>query len=360
MESPVNDTQMERKRIEELDYVKGLAIFLVIMGHATGNLATPFWRLVIYSFHMPVFFLVSGMVMNPAEVKERGTIWTFLVKNFKALLVPYIIFSAIYSCFSYQNFGMMLYGTYETLVSAQSLTSLWFIPVMFLGRVWAELLFRALQPVTRYKQVWIAVATVAFFAVGLALPHPHPTSGTGFIGYPLGFDISLVAAGYILVGSMLLPAVKRLREVRLSLLVIGLFLSLALLACGLLVKGDAMVLDSMAFKAHNTLPTSFLNAFSGSFVVLFLAIIMYRSSCWHSPVFNKSILLFIGQNTIGIYLLHKNFMQEVVMGSFSRWGWTEPQVLVAFVSALITLIVACIGVKIINRYIPQLIGRFPQ
>ena len=121
-----------------------------------------------------------------------------------------------------------------------------------------------------------------------------------------------------------------------------------------------MVLDSMAFKGHNTLPTMFLNAFSGSFLIIILSIIMYRSSAWHIPIFNKKILLFIGQNTIGIYLLHKNFMQEVVMGSFSSWGWTQPQVLVAFVSALITLIVASIGVKIINRYIPQMIGRFPQ
>lgn len=352
--------KIRNTRIEELDYVKGLAIFLVIMGHAVDNLATPMWRLVIYSFHMPVFFLVSGMVMKPAEVRERGSVGAFLVKNFKALLVPYVIFAAIYSCFSFQNLGIMLYGTFETLVSAQSLTSLWYLPVLFLGRVWAELLFRALQPVVRYKQVWMGVAAVAFFAVGLALPHPHPTAGTGFIGYPLGFDLSLMAAGYIVVGSLLLPVVKRLREARLPLLVLCLFLSLALLTCGILVKGDAMVLDSMAFKGHNTLPTFFLNAFSGSAAVILIAIIMYRSSAWHSPVFNKRILLFIGQNTIGIYLLHKNFMQEVVMGTFSRWGWEEPQVLVAFVSALITLTVASAGVWIINRYIPQMIGRFPR
>ena len=349
-----------RKRIEELDYVKGLAIFLVIMGHATDNLATPLWRLVIYSFHMPLFFMVSGMVTKPAEVKERGTIGSFLIKNFKALLVPYIIFAAIYSCFSYQNFGIMLYGTFENLVSAHSLTSLWYLPVLFLSRVWVELLFRALQSVKRYKEVWIAVAAVLFFAVGLTLPHPHPTSGTGFIGYPLGLDISFVTTGYMLAGYLLLPAVKQMREARISWLTLGFFLSMCLLAFGILVKGDSMVLDSMAFKGHNTLPTMFLNAFSGSVALIILSIIMYRTSAWHSPVFNKNIFLFIGQNTIGIYLLHKNFMQEVVMGSFSSWGWTEPQVLVAFVSALITLIVACIGVKIINHYIPQLIGRFPQ
>ncbi len=64
--------EIRKQRIEELDYVKGLAIFLVIMGHATDNLATPLWRLVIYSFHMPLFFMVSGMVTKPADVKDRA------------------------------------------------------------------------------------------------------------------------------------------------------------------------------------------------------------------------------------------------------------------------------------------------
>ena len=351
---------ISKTRIEELDFVKGLAIFLVIMGHAASNLATPMWRLVIYSFHMPVFFLVSGMVMSPPEVKERGSLRTFLVKNFKALLVPYIIWAAIYSWFSFKNLALMLYGTFEILTETHSLTSLWYLPVLFLGRLWAEMLFRALQPVTKYKRVWIAVAAAVFFAVGLMLPHPHPTSGTGFIGYPLGFDLSLMAAAYILVGCLLLPVVKRLREARLSMITLGLILSLGLLTCGILLKGDSMVLDSMAFKGHNTLPTFLLNAFSGSAAVLMLAIILYRTSVWHNPVLNKRTLLFIGQNTIGIYLLHKNFLQEVVIGSFSSMGWTEPQALVAFVSAIITLTFAYFGVKVINRYIPQLIGRFPQ
>ena len=48
------------------------------------------------------------------------------------------------------------------------------------------------------------------------------------------------------------------------------------------------------------------------------------------------------------------------MALFSKYGWTEPQVLVAFVSATITLLVVCVVVKIINRYVPQLMGRFPS
>ena len=347
-------------RIEELDYAKGLAIFLVIMGHATDNLATPLWRLTIYSFHMPLFFMVAGMVIKPAEIKERGTILEFLRKNFTALMVPYIIWALIYSWFSYENFASILYGTYEELCNAHSLTSLWFLPVLFLGRLWVELIFRALKSVTAQRQLWIAVMAVVCFAIGLIPPHPHPSTNTGFIGYPFGLDISFVATGYLLSGHLLLPVVRHLKKVRLPYIILGFFLSLGILACGTVLRAEDLGFSAMAFNNYDCMPFMFLDAFSGSIAILLLSVIMYRDSVWQSFIFNKKVLLFIGQNTIGIYLLHKNFMQEVVMGSFTRWGWTEPQVLVAFVSALITLTVACIGVKIIKRYIPQLLGTFPR
>ena len=50
------------KRIDHLDIAEGIAIFLVVLGHVVLTFDTPFWRLAIYSFHMPLFFLVSGTV----------------------------------------------------------------------------------------------------------------------------------------------------------------------------------------------------------------------------------------------------------------------------------------------------------
>lgn len=349
-----------KSRIEVLDFAKGLAIFLVIMGHATDNLATPLWRLIIYSFHMPLFFLVAGMVVKPVEVTERGSLLYFLRKNFLALIVPFIIWGLVYSCFSYENFGNILYGTYEMLSKSHSLTSLWFLPALFLARQWVEILFRGIGKMKSYKNWAIGLAAVAFFVVGLLLPHPHPSAGTGFIGYPLGFDISLVATGYILVGYLLLPAVKKLKDANIAISIIGLLISLCILVCGTVLRSDSLGLAAMAFNNYGSIPFMFVNAFSGSAAIIFLSIILHRCSGWESRLFNKDILLFIGQNTIGIYLLHKNFMQEVVMALFTKYGWTEPQVLVAFVSATITLLVVCVVVKIINRYVPQLMGRFPS
>lgn len=348
-----------KNRIEVLDFAKGLAIFLVIMGHATDNLATPLWRLIIYSFHMPLFFLVAGMVVKPVDVTERGSLVDFLRKNFLALVVPFVIWGLVYSCFSYENFGNILYGTYEMLSKSHSLTSLWFLPVLFLARQWVEILFRGIGKIKSGKNWAIGIAAVLFFLVGLLLPHPHPSTGT-FIGYPFGFDISLVAAGYILVGYLLLPVVKMLKDANIMISVMGALISLGILMCGTVLRADSLGLSAMAFNNYGSIPFMFINAFSGSAVIIFLSIILYQCSGWESRLFNKDILLFIGQNTIGIYLLHKNFMQEVVMALFSKYGWTEPQVLVAFVSATITLLVVCVVVKIINRYVPQLMGRFPS
>lgn len=59
------------QRNNHIDIIKGLAIFLVIWGHivqdTAGNADIYFDNIVfkvIYSFHMPLFMLVSGYVYN--------------------------------------------------------------------------------------------------------------------------------------------------------------------------------------------------------------------------------------------------------------------------------------------------------
>lgn len=49
------------KRIEYLDYAKGIGIILVVLGHILikGNI-----KIYIYSFHMPLFFIISGYLFN--------------------------------------------------------------------------------------------------------------------------------------------------------------------------------------------------------------------------------------------------------------------------------------------------------
>ncbi len=52
-----------RSRIEWVDIAKGIGIILVIIGHVnTFNSSVKEW---IYSFHMPLFFILAGVTISP-------------------------------------------------------------------------------------------------------------------------------------------------------------------------------------------------------------------------------------------------------------------------------------------------------
>ena len=56
---------MEQKRNDSIDFVKGVLIIFVILGHVVlGTISGNLIRGVIYSFHMPLFLFVSGYMIN--------------------------------------------------------------------------------------------------------------------------------------------------------------------------------------------------------------------------------------------------------------------------------------------------------
>ena len=56
----------QKKRIDWIDYSKGILITLVISGHAIPEfgLHLGFLEKIIYSFHMPAFFILSGYLFK--------------------------------------------------------------------------------------------------------------------------------------------------------------------------------------------------------------------------------------------------------------------------------------------------------
>lgn len=90
---------MERKnRIEYIDIAKAFAIFCVVLGHTVSS--DTFLKTVLYSFHMPVFFMLSGMVM---QKKGEFSLGVYLKKKARLLLVPYFLWGVIYAQFSFKN-----------------------------------------------------------------------------------------------------------------------------------------------------------------------------------------------------------------------------------------------------------------
>lgn len=77
------------KRIEWIDIAKGIAILFVIVGHSLGAYGGGFITNVIFAFHMPIFFILSGYLYHPKNVNKNIKDGTF------NLLFPYLFTSLL-------------------------------------------------------------------------------------------------------------------------------------------------------------------------------------------------------------------------------------------------------------------------
>ncbi|MBQ4365267.1 MAG: acyltransferase family protein [Clostridia bacterium] len=90
---------MAQRRILWLDQLKAVGFFLVILGHMDIPGALNGW---IYSFHMPLFFLVSGFTLNLKKTAE-APLRAQVPKLLKRMVLPYVWIELICLCFSFLN-----------------------------------------------------------------------------------------------------------------------------------------------------------------------------------------------------------------------------------------------------------------
>lgn len=129
-------------KIEWIDLSRGFAIVLMILCHSmewySSALGTELWLLpLLYSFHIPLFFLISGLLFS-----SEKTFGVFLIKMIKSFLLPYITFSCI---IEFCNFiKIYLFGSIDTIDFAENIKSLiiqnhynllWFILTLMLVKI---------------------------------------------------------------------------------------------------------------------------------------------------------------------------------------------------------------------------------
>lgn len=127
------------KRIEYIDFIKGICIFIVVWGHSIQNMGdgNEFWTNPVHeficSFHMPIFMLVSGFFFSKSIEKPlTGS----LTRRFKQLIVPCFGWSLVLVAI---NIGYMLadgippspVGTLKSLIM-ETFTRFWFLRSVFI------------------------------------------------------------------------------------------------------------------------------------------------------------------------------------------------------------------------------------
>lgn len=342
------------RRIETIDIAKAITIFCVILGHTTGNLDTPMFRRVLYSFHMPLFFFLAGLSVKPRAVRGAREWLRFLYKNLLSLMVPYLIWGLIYAPFSYINASKLLFGSWEALTEMETLTSLWYLPCFFTARVIVQIVINIAE-LFKAKSVPLCcgIAALPLLAAGLLIPHAE--NGVFWCA-----DIALAASGFILLGIAVRKCYLIMAQQKTVWLASSFIGSTALFYLGTVFRGDALELSLMCKSDYGNVPWFLFNSVFGSVSVLTLSMLLSRLSRESARPFRLNVITYIGRQTMGIYLLHKPFLQQIIMPWLSGLFPKEcPFLVTALVGSVLALIFGTAMCLVIGRFIPQLLGKFP-
>jgi fucose 4-O-acetylase-like acetyltransferase len=200
-----------------IDVAKGLGILLVVFGHnwlVLGNKGELFR--VIFSFHIPLFLLLSGIFLKQSE-----TFGSLVRSKADALLKPYLV---VLLCLGLAKavarpsealsyFAGMAYAAGDTL----SWVPMWFLPHLFL----ASLLTWALLRAADVLRLPVGVLAAASWALGVwtlgwfwhwpLSPAAAALLGTPVLpGLPFSADLLPLSTAFLLTGHALQARLKAL------------------------------------------------------------------------------------------------------------------------------------------------------
>lgn len=167
------------QRLAWIDVAKGVGILLVVMGHIADFALSPadrnFVWVVVFVFHMPLFFILSGYLFKLRPMRE------VLLSRAKSLLLPYAVYLVLIFGFlqlrdlalGTQNLRGMLFAGAKAAYGGRLLVAhfgvFWFVPCLFLTQVAYNLLVGRMRS-GRQLGIAVALSGVLGLLLGQALP----------------------------------------------------------------------------------------------------------------------------------------------------------------------------------------------
>ena len=194
------------QRILQLDFLKGIMIVLVIMFHIVlFDKTYPNLRTAVYTFHVPVFLLISGYLSNIERTPSD------FLKVILRLLVPYVFFETLYMVVLYVM-GLTMHSTLamNTLsikdisirLLAYPLGVYWYLHALIVCNVAYYLIFHYLKLNTASKFVLLALVCYGITYVIKEIWWAPILAGSGFVWdsilyFLIGVFIKLVGVPFL-------------------------------------------------------------------------------------------------------------------------------------------------------------------
>lgn len=225
--------QIKNTRLKEIDILYTIGSLLVIFGHShpnTWNLfeGTFFYHCIvfIYTFHMPLFFLINGILLFRSNSIENKPFNTFICDKAKKLLVPYFFVTAITfipkAYLEYRNLSFLKPRfILQIFFNPRNNTwgHFWFLPVLFICYIIFGGIKKAIAKTSnKFTIVVLTACCVLFLAVLLFAPNVTDWFGINDI-----FDFAF----YVPLGMLLSFLFKEKKEMPHILLLTLMFLAVS-------------------------------------------------------------------------------------------------------------------------------------
>lgn len=350
------------ERMFFIDAAKALGIFLVYYGHIIEK----FYRLgseaafdqlkFIFSFHMPLFFIIAGFFYrqrNPSKsIEIRNRIYTRLIPVlFWGIVALPLLLLYRYLILGYVDIPVFREKILPYLKGQPELNQItWFLVCLFT----VEIISIFVLPKVK-KTISGLILGLSFLGIGLFLTDDMRQTEILLGVYKNTWYIheALVAFGLYSIGFFLFPTIKKFLSsgILTRLILLGLSFGVTLLSFDLNnPHSDFFVL--MKDSWHGDPGFFILTALSGTLFILFLATFVPKSK----------VVDFVGKNTLILLGMNGLFFNFVNIHIVTKIKNIDDFFVITGVSGLFSVFSILVSVPIIwvlNKYVPQLVGK-PQ
>lgn len=318
---------MTQSRNLYYDFVKGVLIFLVILGHSiqylefnlTSNTYYNSLFKFIYMFHMPLFLGISGY-FSYSSINNTHNFILFLKKKIIHLLLPMFTWCIFLYLVKYPNINDLTLKNFIYILNTAP--SYWF--------VWAilaySILIYFLSKIKRHNTILLIISSIVLTLISVPYPHysivqsMYPFFILGYLCKALSIDKLLVFTKKIL------PLIL-----------------LSFVACFFLWKRNIFVYET---------PSSFYDIYSLKITIFrFIASCISSISILHILYYiycktsSYKLILFIckiGKETFGIFLIQELFFLIIGKYILNNFSIKANNIECIIISIIISIIFYCI------------------
>lgn len=296
--------EVKKIRLDYIDIAKAIALFFVVLGHLPLKGQVFDW---IFSFHMPLFFILSGMTLNIDKYKN---IFEYIKKKVKQLLIPFAIFMCLgliitlivkdwRANLTLHNLVFDLF--YRTQPEIIHVGQIWFLMCLFMSSI----MFYAVEKyIVKDKSklftavVYILISILAYNILKITVIKDVISIPFNTSRLPFKIDSALMALVFIKIGHTItkynvIEKVGKKSILKTIIILLALFFINGV--TGMYLNKYVNICDCIYKSYINYL----IAAITGS---LFIILLSYK--------INKNrLLVFFGKNTLIMFAVHSLFIE---------------------------------------------------